>query len=196
MWFCVDFIWILVAYWFSRVRLLGFSLLWQQAMGLCFSSPLAEIPSRCPERPCGWMMCPHSMASCRISGSSQYRFVSDTIYRSRPGLWTLRLCLLLLSFISTILITKHPIWPQLWSLALPVAVQHLESCSADDSPCGMHSASGVTLRSKCYPKLSDLMEWSVLSSQRQGRNSSHPFPGDLLMKWNSDIPVLTAGLNL
>lgn len=95
-------------------------------MGLCFSSPLAEIPSRCSERPCGWMMCPHSMASCRISVFSQYRFVSDTIYRSRPGVWTPRSCLLLVSFISTILITKHPIWPQLWSLVLPVTVQHSE----------------------------------------------------------------------
>lgn len=83
--FCIallDFIWVLVVCQFRRNRFLFFSLLWQQAMGLCSASPLAESLSRCPESPRGRMMCPHSMASCRIWVFSPYRLVSDTIYRS------------------------------------------------------------------------------------------------------------------
>lgn len=154
-----------MAYRFRRVRLFGFPFLWQQAAGLCSSSPLAEDPSRCPERLRGWMMCPHSMASCGISVFSQYRFVRDAIYRSRTGILTLRSCLLVLSFIIIILITKHPIWPRLWGLAQPVTVQYSVAVHMTDHG-GMHAASGVILRSKRYLEPSDLVKGSVLYSWR------------------------------
>lgn len=150
-----------MAWWFRKVRLLVFSLLWQQATGLCSSSPLAESPSQCPERPRGWMMCPHSMASCRIWVFSQYRFASDTIYKSRTGVLTPRSCLVVLSFIIIILITKCAIWLRLWSLAQTVTVQYSDSCSADDRPWR---------NAPCFRRYFEeqTLTWTVRSGERVG----------------------------
>lgn len=123
------------------------------------------------------------MAVCRISVFSQYRFVSDTIYRSRTGVVTPRSCLIELSFIIIIiLITKHPTWPRLLSPAQAVTVQNLASGGQMPGHGGMPTAPGGILRSK--HRLNCLVRWKGQSWMAgcRGRISSYPSPGEIWWK--------------
>lgn len=140
-------------------------------------------------------MCPHSMAACRISVFSQYRFVTDTIYRSRTGVVTPRSCLIEWSFVIIILVTKHPTWPRLWSPPQAVTAQNLASGGQMPGHGGTPTALGGILRSKhCL----NCPVWWKGQSWMAGcwQDLFLFFSSWNLMKENSDIPVLAAGLNL
>lgn len=127
------------------------------------------------------MCCAHI---CRISVFSQYRFVSDTIYRSRAGVVTPRSYLIQMSFFiiiisssSSILNTKHPTWPRLWSPAQAVAVQ-----DSDVSPWSNAHCSRWDFEEQTSPEQSNLLNGSVLDGWRHGRIFSHPFAGEIQWK--------------